>query len=188
MSRIPAMPREGVGLFRRLAYRYARQRFGAVPEPFAVAAHHGGLFAAGAVHETLVEKVSRVLPANVRQLAVYRVAQRLGCSWCIDFGAMLQRMDGLDIERLAEIDNFADSARYSHAERLAIGYADAMTELPVTVTDEQVRELEAEFGRAGVLELTYHIALENMRARNNAALGIPEQGFTSGEACRVSRD
>jgi AhpD family alkylhydroperoxidase len=181
------MPRDGAGLLRRLAYRYARKRFGAVPEPFAVAAHHGGLFATGAVHETLAEKFSRTLPANVRQVAVYRVAQRLGCSWCVDFGTMLQRMDGLDIERLAEIDNYADSARYSHAERLAIGYADAMTGIPVAVTDEQVSELEAEFGRAGVIELTYHIALENMRARNNAALGIPAQGFTSGEACRVPK-
>ena len=55
----------------------------------------------------------------------------------------------------------------------------------VTVTDEQVAELEREFGREGVIELTYQIALENMRARTNSALGIVDQGFTSGDACRV---
>jgi alkylhydroperoxidase family enzyme len=55
----------------------------------------------------------------------------------------------------------------------------------VTVTDGQVAELEREFGRKGVLELTYLVALENMRGRNNSALDITDQGFTSGDACRV---
>jgi len=35
------------------------------------------------------------------------------------------------------------------------------------------------------VELTYAIAVENHRARFNHALGITDQGFTSGEACRV---
>lgn len=55
----------------------------------------------------------------------------------------------------------------------------------VTVTDEQVAELVRAFGRDGVIELTYQIGLENSRARMNSALGIVEQGFTSGDACRV---
>jgi hypothetical protein len=33
--------------------------------------------------------------------------------------------------------------------------------------------------------LTYQIALENQRARFNSAFGIKDQGFTSGDACRV---
>jgi hypothetical protein len=36
-----------------------------------------------------------------------------------------------------------------------------------------------------VVELTYQIGVENMRARMNSALGITEQGFNSGDACRV---
>jgi alkylhydroperoxidase family enzyme len=60
-----------------------------------------------------------------------------------------------------------------------------MTETPVAVTDEQVAELEDEFGRKGLIELTYHVSLENMRARTYSALGIPAQGFASGDACRV---
>jgi hypothetical protein len=41
------------------------------------------------------------------------------------------------------------------------------------------------FGAAGVAEPTYQIRVENMRARMNSALGITEQGFGSGEICRV---
>jgi alkylhydroperoxidase family enzyme len=98
---------------------------------------------------------------------------------------MLQRLDGLDMERLKDIDNYATSPHFSDDERAAIAYAEAVTTDPHTVTDEQVADLRARFGDAGVFELTYQIGLENMRARVNAALGITEQGFNSGDACRV---
>ncbi|WP_236796183.1 carboxymuconolactone decarboxylase family protein [Amycolatopsis sp. GM8] len=185
MSRIPVVSTKDAGLFTRFVYRVARRRYGAVPAPFAVSAQHPGLLVAGTVHELAVEKASHTLPVNVREIAVYRVAVRLGCSWCVDFGTMLQKHEGLDIERLKGIDDYPTSPHFSRQERLALAYADAMTATPVTVTDEQVAELEREFGRKGVVELTYQIALENMRSRVNSALGITDQGFTSGEACRV---
>jgi AhpD family alkylhydroperoxidase len=185
MPRIPGIPTKDAGPLLRLIYRFARRRFGAVPEPVTVSAHHMKLTLAGARHELAVQKASKTLPASVRELAVYRVAQQVGCSWCVDFGTMLQRLDGLDIERLREIDKYETSPAYSARERLAIAYADAMTANPVEVTDEQVAGLRAEFGDRGVIELTYHIALENHRARFNSALGITDQGFTSGAACQI---
>ena len=184
-TRIEPLPPERAGLLTRAMYRYARRRFGQVPEPFAVAAQHRGLLVAGAVHETLVQRASQVLPAGVRELAVFWTARAIGCSWCVDFGSMLQRLDGLDITRLSEIDSYATSCAFTDDERAAIAYADAITTDPHTVTDEQVADLRARFGDAGVIELTYQIGLENMRARMNTALGITEQGFNSGDACRI---
>ncbi|MCO1656690.1 carboxymuconolactone decarboxylase family protein [Pseudonocardia humida] len=183
LTRIPAVPDEQAGLVGRLVYRYARRRFGEVPEPFAVARHHRGVFWAGLVAEMAYEKASKSLPTSVRELAVYRTATVVGCQWCVDFGTMLQRLDGLDVERLQDIDSYATSPLYSRPERLAIAYADAMTAQPPTVSDEQVVELEREFGRAGLIELTTQIGLENMRARVNHALGITGQGFDA--ACKV---
>jgi AhpD family alkylhydroperoxidase len=140
---------------------------------------------AGAMHETMLDRASKTLPVSVRELAVFWTARTVGCSWCVDFGSMLQRLDGLDIQRLKEIDNYASSPAFTDDERAAIAYADAMTTDPHTVTDEQVADLRARFGDAGVIELTYQIGVENMRARMNTALGITEQGFSSGDACRV---
>ncbi|MGX7827009.1 carboxymuconolactone decarboxylase family protein [Actinokineospora sp. 24-640] len=185
MPRIPAVSTKDAGVLLRLAYWFARRRFGAVPEPMAVVAHHPKLLIASGRHELAVEKASTALPASVRELAVYRVAQRLGCSWCVDFGAMLQRLDGLDVDRLKHIDAYAEHPAYTPAERLAIAYADAMTTDPTTVTDTQVAELTTAFGEKGVIELTFQIGLENMRARMNSALGIVDQGFSTGAACRV---
>src|SRR5574340_582020 len=188
MPRIPAVSPQDAGPLVKLAYKLADRRFGAVPEPFTVIAHHPKLMLASGVHELAAQAASKVLPVNVRDIAVYRVAWTVGCSWCVDFGTMLQRLEGLDVERLRHIGDYQNSALYSDDEKAAIAYADAMTVTPatkasgatgsVTVTDEQVADLERRFGRAGVVELTYQIALENMRSRMNSALGITDQGFS----------
>ncbi len=183
--RIAPLPPQRAGLLTRLMYRYAKREFGEVPEPFTVAAHHPRLLVANAVHETLLKSGSRTLPDAVRDLAVLWTARTVGCSWCVDFGTMLMRLESLDTERLRHIDEYATSPLFTDDERAAIAYADAMTTDPHNVTDEQVDDLKRRFGESGVIELTYQIGVENMRARMYAALGITEQGFSSGDACRV---
>lgn len=187
MTRIPSVAPSQAGPFVKVLYKFAARQFGAVPEPFAVTAHHPKLLTASAVAELAAQKASTVLPASVREVAVYRVAWTIGCSWCVDFGTMLQRLDGLDIARLKEIAHYAESDLYTEDEKAAIAYADAMTgdvHGENGVTDEQVADLVSRFGNDGVVELTYQIALENMRARMNSALGITDQGFST-DACRV---
>lgn len=185
MPYIPAVAPQDAPVLVKIAYRITRRRFGVVPEPFAVLANHPQLFMASSRHELALEKATHVVPGALIQLAVYRTAWTLGCTWCVDFGAMLQRLDGLDVERLRDIDRFETSTSFTDAEREVIRYADAMTATPTTVTAEQVAALEATYGPAGVVELTYQISHENQRARMNHALGIVDQGFSSGDSCRV---
>jgi AhpD family alkylhydroperoxidase len=184
-TRIEPLPPQRANWLIRTMYRYTKRRFGEVPEPFAVVARHPRLLVAYAVHETMLQSASRKLPTSVRELAVLWTARTIGCSWCVDFGSMLLRLDGLDVERLKDIENYATSTRFTDDERAAIAYADAMTTDPHSVTEEQVADLRTRFGENGVIELTYQIATENMRARMNTALGITEQGFNSGDACRI---
>src|SRR6476619_697665 len=106
-TRIEPLPPKRAGLLVRAMYRVARRRFGEVPEPFSVAAHHPRLLIANAVHETMLQSGSKKLPASVRELAVFWTARTVGCSWCVDFGSMLIRLEGLDVERLKDIDNYA---------------------------------------------------------------------------------
>lgn len=185
MPRIPEVPVERAGRLVRLAYRYSRRRFGAVAQPMSVLAHHTKLLTAYGIAEAAVQKTATALPASVRELAVYRTATRIGCSWCVDFGTMLMRNQGLDIDRLRDIEDYATSPAFSELDRLVIDYADAMTDQPPRVTDEQVAELDRRLGHRGMVELTFMIAQENLRSRFNKALGLADQGFTSGDACRV---
>ncbi|ANZ35335.1 transposase [Lentzea guizhouensis] len=182
MTRINGITKKDAGPLLKAVYWFARRRFGAVPEPFTVMAHHPKLMMASGRHELAVKKAAH---QPLFELCVYRVAVGLGCSWCVDFGAMLMKHDGLDIERLKHIDSYATSELYTDLERRALAYADAMTATPVTVTDAQVTELEDLLGRKELVALTYQIALENQRARFNSAFDIKDQGFTSGDACRV---
>ena len=185
MPRIPALAPQDAGTIVKIGYRMARKQVGQVPEPFAVMAHHRKLFMLAARHELALQKAMHVAPAALVELAVYRTAWTVGCSWCVDFGAMLQRLDGLDVDRLKEIGEFETSDKFTDDEREVIRYADAMTATPMAVTDEQVASLVEKYGNDGVLELTYQISHENQRARMNHALGITEQGFSSGDQCRV---
>lgn len=185
MPRIPALAPQDAGAIVRIGYRMARKQLGEVPEPFAVMAHHRKLFVLAAKHELALQKAMHVVPPALVELAVYRTAWTVGCSWCVDFGAMLMKHEGLDIERLKHIDSYATSELFTDVERKALAYADAITDTPVSVTDEQVAELERLLGRKELVALTYQISLENQRARFNSAFGIKDQGFTSGDACRI---
>ena len=142
-TRIAPVPPQRASLLTKLMYRFAKRKFGEVPEPFTVAAHHPRLMLANGVHEMLLQSGSKKLPVSVRELAVFWTARTVGCSWCVDFGSMLIRLEGLDVERLKDIDKYATSPAYTDDERAAIAYADAMTTDPHTITDEQVDDLRA---------------------------------------------
>src|ERR1700752_5071119 len=112
-TRIEPLPPKRAGLLTHAMYRVAKRRYGEVPEPFAVVAHHRPLLVASAMHETMIQRASPRLPSSVRELAVFWPARAIGCSWCVDFGSMLQRLDGLDVDRLKDIDNYATSPAYT---------------------------------------------------------------------------
>jgi len=184
MSHIPPVPAAAAGLLGRQVYRESRRQYGEVLDPLAVWRHHRGVFWTWCLFEQANRRALRVLPARVRDLAVYRTAVAIGCSWCVDFGASLWETHGLDPAVLAAVAR----GRYdelSADERAAVEMADAMTAQPPEASDERVADLRERFGDDGVVELTYVIALENMRSRFNAALGLSAQGFTSGAACQI---
>jgi len=168
----------------RVAYAYCRRRFGEVPEPFSVAAHAPKVFWSLARHESSVERKWTKVDRHLRELAVLRAALTVDCPWCVDFGEMLSTKGGLPTAKLAALPAWRDSDAFSALERLVIEYADAMSTTPLQVTDELVAALREHLSDEQVVELTAYIALENSRARTNAALGIEPQGYSAG-ACKV---
>jgi len=186
-TRVPAVAPADAPMLIRVGYRFARHQFGEVPEPFAVLAQHPKFFMAAARHEQAVQKArarADGLREEIGHLVEFRVATTIGCSWCVDFGQMLTRLDGLDVEKMQRIGSFETDPSYTEDDRAAIRYADAMTATPTAVTDEQVNDLRNRFGDKAVIELTYIIGVENQRARMYSALGVTDQGFST-DACRV---
>jgi AhpD family alkylhydroperoxidase len=127
-----------------------------------------------------------VLPHGLAELVTFVTAVDVGCSWCVDFGASIWERKGLDPQILREAVAWRTSDRFDADHRAAFAYAEAVTAQPPQVDDAMVADLRARFGDAGVVELTYLIAMENLASRFNSSLGLSNQGFSSGDACALA--
>ncbi len=175
MARIPLDTR-GRGPVVALLARYSKRRFGRVLDPLAVAAHHGGVLAAVLALESGVRRWRRLSP-TLRCLAVMAPGAAIGCSWCMDFGYWEAHHLGVDAAKIRDVGRWRSSDAYTEEERLVLEYAEAMTATPPGVSEELVSRLRERLGDAGLVELTYLVAVENLRSRVNAALGLESQGF-----------
>lgn len=174
------------GVLTRLSLAYGRKRYGTDLDSALAMSHHPGVLFPWALMETAGQKRRSALPEHLPDLVVFVAAVRLGCSWCVDFGASQWEQQQLDPATLREATRWRESDAFDDDTRAAFAYAEAMSGSPDEVDDEVVADLRRRFGDKGVVELTYLVALENMRSRFNLALGLSTQGFSSGDACSLA--
>ena len=158
------------------------EQFGAVPEPVEVTWHNPK------VAETSVElggKVSEwdAADESLKSFAHMAVAAQVGCSWCLDIGYFQAQNQSLDMAKASQVPRWRESDVFTPLERDVMGYAEAMTNTPPTVTDELSARLLDRLGPAAMIELTVFIAFSNFATRSNTALGIESQGFSA--ACEI---
>ena len=80
-------------------------------------------------------------------------------------------------EKILALDDYAVSPLYSDAERVALEYADCMTNSGREVSDELFARLRRFYEDDALVELTAIIAWENASSKFNRALRIPSQGL-----------
>lgn len=161
----------------RFGTRFSRRRYGAVLDPMAALGHNVPVGRAYGIFELQVERW-HALDQGLKDLAVMAVAAAIGCSWCMDFGYWESTMNHhVPPEKIHAVPHWRDSDVFSGLERLVLGYAEAMTGTPPDVTDEMVERLRGHLTEAELVELTAIVAVENLRSRINAALGLTAQGF-----------
>jgi alkylhydroperoxidase family enzyme len=95
------------------------------------------------------------------------------------------RKQGIPVEKLQALPDWAASPLYDELERLTLGYAEAMTRTPADVPDELFAGLRAQFSDAQLVELTASIAWENYRARFNRAFLVESDGLAEGAVCLI---
>jgi AhpD family alkylhydroperoxidase len=183
MARLaPAVPR-GPDLARRLTFAFARRLYGHTLEPTRIIAHHQPLMLGYGAVALAGDKFSRSVPARLKELAMLRSAQLVGCEWCLDFGSKLARDSGVPEEDLRALSSWRQSDRFDPLDRTVLEYAEAMTRTPVEVPDELFARLRESFDERQVVELTMAIGLENLYSRVNWAFGIEGEGFSEGMYC-----
>jgi AhpD family alkylhydroperoxidase len=175
MARIP-LDMAANGLIAKLTAWYSKRRFGVVMEPLAAASHHRGSLVSWSIFELGVQRWRKLDP-TLQSLAVHAPSAAIGCSWCLDFGYWEAHHRGVPPAKIRELAHWRESEVYSEVERLVIEYAEAMTATPPTVSDELVARLRQHLGDDALVELTALVAVENLRSRFNASLGLESQGF-----------
>jgi AhpD family alkylhydroperoxidase len=168
--------------FVRYVFRESRKRFGGIPVPVAVTAHHPKLLVGYGMLEMATERSHR-MDERLKELAELKAAQLAGCEWCLDFGSALVRAQGITDEEMRALVDYANSDLLGPDDKLVLDYATAMSRTPVEVPDELFERLRARFDEGQLVELTSVIALENYRARFNWALGIQSEGYSEGAYC-----
>jgi alkylhydroperoxidase family enzyme len=175
-TRVPTA--EITGLYGALVKRFSKKLLGRVPEPLGVYWHNRAVLKATMGIGAKAQKWD-ACDLSLKSFAHMAVAAQIGCSWCLDFGYYQAFNEHLDLDKAREVPRWRDSAVFTPLERAVLGYAEAMTHTPPTVTDEMVAELLSQLGEAALVELTAFIALANMNARGNVALGIESEGYAA---------
>jgi 4-carboxymuconolactone decarboxylase len=127
-------------------------------------------------------------PARARALAELKAATLTGCEYCIDLGSQIARQWGISDEELLALAGYSTSELFSNVDKAVLDYAVAMSRTPVAVGDALFDRLRDHFDDVQLIELTHIIALENLRGRFNAALGISAAGFSQGSICALPAD
>jgi len=175
-TRIPNA--ELTGIYAALIKRMSRKLIGQVPDSVTVMWHHPTVFKNLMGFGRKAEKWDRVDP-NLSSLATMAAASAVGCSFCLDLGYFMAHNKNLDVAKAREVPRWRESDAFTSLERKVMTYAEAMSQTPLTVTDEMSAELLEELGAPALVELTARIAALNLGARSNIALGIRAQGFST---------
>jgi AhpD family alkylhydroperoxidase len=151
-------------------------------EPLELFAHTPALLHAYAGVEQAVAGLKRV-DRRLMLLAELKAATLTHCEYCIDLGSQVARHSGLSDAHLLALPSYPSSPLFTETEKLVLDYAVAMSRTPVEVPDPLFEALRKRFDDAQLMELSFVIALENLRGRFNLALGVGAAGFSEGMVC-----
>lgn len=195
MARIEPADRAAAGLSTRIALHFTRRAIAKLTgkttermlEPLEVYARLPGLFRGYAKLEQATGRLHR-LPKRLHALAELKAATLIHCEYCIDMGSAIARQWGISDEELLDLPRYRTSPLFSELDRLVLDYAERMTRTPVEVPEDCFDRLRQHLDDDQIVELTHHIAVENLRGRFNLALGIGAAGFSEGMVCALPDD
>jgi alkylhydroperoxidase family enzyme len=176
MNRIPEA--EITGLKGALVKRFAKKALGQVPSSLGVYWHQPDVMMGMSALGGRLKKWD-ACDEQLKSFAHMAVAAQVGCSWCLDFNYFEANNRNLDMDKAREVPIWRESDAFSPLERDVLEYAEAMTTMPIGVTDAMVANLRDKLSDAALVELTAVISFANFTTRTNVALGIESEGFAA---------
>jgi alkylhydroperoxidase family enzyme len=118
---------------------------------------------------------SGLIDPSLQALINRRIASLNLCEFWQDINAAVCSELGVTEQKILALGEYSTSPLYSELERLALEYADCITETGREVTDELFARLRRHYDDDAVIELTAIIAWENASSKFNRALRVPSQ-------------
>ena len=137
-TRIPAA--EITGFKGALLKRIIKKTLGQVPTSLGVYWHNQPVLMAMSGVGQKVQKWD-TCDEGLKTFAHMAVASYIGCTWCLDFNYFEARNKDVDMDKAREVPRWRESDVFTPLEREVMGYAEAMSQTPVTVDDEMVESL-----------------------------------------------
>ena len=192
MARIKGVSSAQAGLYIKIAYHFTRRSIAKLTgretermiEPLEIYALVAVLFKGYARLEQATARLHS-LDQRLHALAELKAATLTHCEYCIDMGSAISRQWGLSDEEILALPSYQTSPLFSELDKLVLDYAVGMSRTPAGIPGELFDRLRQHLDDGQIVELTHHIALENMRGRFNLALGIGSAGFSNGAVCAV---
>ncbi len=154
-----------------------RRKYGQVLTPGLLWGRVPRLFMAVAALYGVLDRRSSPLDPVLRSLVTVRVSQINWCSFCVDINSETLASRAGSMAKIEVLEAWRDSELFDAKERVALEYAEAMTDSSQRVTDELVERLRGSFDEDSIVELTGLIAFQNLSSKFNSALDVPAQGF-----------
>jgi len=161
----------------RLFFWNQQRKYGAILEPARLWGRSPKVFISLALLYGALDRRSSPLEPALRTLVTVRVSQINWCPFCVDINSATALKRGISDEKLNALADYAASDLYSHKEKAALAYAEAMTFSNQKASAELFTSLHRYFDDDAIIELTGLIGFQNMSSKFNAALGVKPQGF-----------
>ena len=126
-----------------------------------------------------LDRRSSPLSPILRSLVCVRTSQLNDCAFCVDANGMKLAERCNSEDKIKALANWQHSDLFDPQEQAVLEYVEAITITGQQVSEELLNSLHHWFDEDTIVELTALIAFQNLSAKFNTALDVPEQGFCS---------
>lgn len=175
--RIGGFPPSRYPWYVRLILKLQRRKYGRALEPALLWGRMPRAFLTLTLLYRSLDRTGSPLQPELRSLVQVRISQINWCAFCVDLNSAAALERHGTPEKLAALADYRTSPLFSERERVALAYAEAVTDPTRRVDDAIFSKLRSHFTDQEIVELTALVAFQNLSSKFNAALGIPAQGF-----------
>ena len=177
MTRIVSKANREYPWYLRFLFYLQKKKYGSLLEPVLLWGRTPRVFLGFLMMQKALNRKQSPLDSALRALITIRVSQINQCAFCIDMNSALLLQRGGAEEKIGQLALFRQSSLFTDREKVALEYAEAVTQSSTQVNEALFQRLKVHFEDDALVELTALIAFQNLSSKFNASLDVAEFGF-----------